>query len=80
MCQLNCYSSVEIKRLTITSDLVEVLDPSTSLKPLVTPGIIHISLRSGTINSQPLMIILTPQDKWLNVFDNENIHSAVVPS
>jgi hypothetical protein len=26
------------------------------------------------------MITLTPQDKWLNVFDNENIHSAVVPS
>lgn len=51
-----------------------------SPEPLVTPGIIHISLRSGTINSQPLMMILTPQDKWPHVFDNENIPSARVPS
>lgn len=49
-------------------------------EPLVTPGIIRIRLRSGPINSRPLMIILTPRDKWLHVFDNENIHPAAVSS
>lgn len=56
MCQLNCYSSVEIKRSTITSDLVEVL----TVNPAVWQSLQVCSEAEKCCNKQVLLPSITP--------------------